>query len=103
MDPAGATIGFYFNLSDDTVITDGRLEWRDLTLDVLALPSGRIEVLDEHELPADLDPTARGHIEAGRRAIMDDPRRVMDEIEGRSRAIYGRLFGRLFGAGTDAT
>jgi hypothetical protein len=34
---------------------------------------------------------------------MDDPRRVMDEIEGRSRAIYGRLFGRLFGAGTDAT
>src|SRR3954465_9064075 len=28
LDPAGGTIGFYFNLSDSTSIDDGRLEWR---------------------------------------------------------------------------
>ena len=47
----GQTIAFYFNLADRTVIADGRLEWRDLTLDVLATPAGRLDVLDEDELP----------------------------------------------------
>ena len=92
-DRSGATIGFYFNLADSTRIADGLIEWRDLTVDVLALPSGRLEVLDEHELPPDLDPATRAHIDAGRRAILDDPRRLMDEIERRSRALYQQRFG----------
>ncbi len=72
LDARGETIGFYFNLADQTVIDDARLEWRDLTLDVLATPAGRLEVLDEDELPADLDATTRARIERGE-AI--DPRR----------------------------
>ena len=47
------------------LIADGRLEWRDLTLDVLATPAGRLDVLDEDELPADLDAATRARIEAG--------------------------------------
>ena len=49
------------------MIDDGRLEWRDLTVDVLATPAGRLEVLDEDELPADLDAATRARIEAGKR------------------------------------
>ncbi len=92
LDGRGETIGFYFNLSDQTVIGDGHLEWRDLTLDVLATPAGRLEVLDEDELPADLDETTRAHIEEARRSILADPGRLTDEIERRSRALYPRVF-----------
>jgi len=100
MDRRRATIGFYFNLSDETVIGDGRIEWRDLTLDVLALPSGRIEVLDEDELPSDLDATTRAHIGEGRQAILADPLSLMDEIERRSNALAGRVFGPAPGPGS---
>jgi Protein of unknown function (DUF402) len=92
LDGRGGTIGFYFNLSDSTVIGDGRLEWRDLTLDVLATPAGRLDVLDEHELPRDLDPVLRTRIAAGKQAILTDPRQVMADIEERSRALYPRVF-----------
>jgi hypothetical protein len=92
LDARGGTIGFYFNLSDGTVIGDGRLEWRDLTLDVLATPAGRLDVLDEDELPRDLDAVTRAHIATARRAILSDPRRLMAEIEDASRAVYGRVF-----------
>ena len=92
LDGRGGTIGYYFNLSDDTVIGDGRLEWRDLTLDVLATPAGRLEVLDEDELPALLDAATRAHIAAAKRAILSDPRQLMAEIEERSRAVYPRVF-----------
>jgi len=96
LDPAGGTIGFYFNLADSTSIDEGRLEWRDLTLDVLAMPSGRLEVLDEDELPPDLDAPTRAHIESGRSAILGDPRGVMDEIERCSREIYGSVYRAVF-------
>lgn len=91
LDVRGQTIGFYFNLSDGTVIDAGRLEWRDLTLDVLATP-GRLEVLDEDELPADLDTATRARIEEAKQSILADPRRLMAEIEARSRALYPRVF-----------
>jgi hypothetical protein len=92
LDPEGRTIGFYFNVSDSTSIGDGRLEWRDLTVDVLAMPSGRLEVLDEHELPADLDAALRARIDRGRDSILTDPQGVMAEIERRSRELYPLVF-----------
>jgi hypothetical protein len=92
MDPAGATIGFYFNLSDGTAVADGRLEWRDLTVDVLVLPGLPVAVLDEHELPPDLDAGLRARIDAARDAVLADPRALTDEIEARSRALHGRVF-----------
>jgi len=94
LDGRGGTIGFYFNLSDSTVIQRERLEWRDLTLDVLATPAGRLDVLDEHELPKDLDPAVRARIAAAKQAILSDPRQLMADIEERSRELYPRVFPR---------
>ncbi len=54
LDRAGQTLGYYFNICDETRITAEVIEWRDLTVDVLAIPGGRLDVLDEHELPAEL-------------------------------------------------
>jgi hypothetical protein len=82
-----STIGFYFNIADRTVITPAQLSWRDLTLDVLATPEGRLDVLDEDELPAVLDDDVRAHIEAGKGAILGEPAAVLAEVEAASRAL----------------
>jgi hypothetical protein len=83
---AGETLGFYFNICDRTRIGAGLIEWRDLIVDVLALPGGRLDVVDEDELPADLSPDVAANIAAGKQAILAAPAAVMAEIEAASRA-----------------
>jgi hypothetical protein len=82
-----ATIGYYFNLADRTSWTAERLDWRDLTVDVLATPQGRLDVLDEDELPPDLDAEASAHIEAGKLALLGATAAVLAEVEAASRAV----------------
>jgi hypothetical protein len=88
LEPAGKTIGYYFNICDETRIGAGVIEWRDLTVDVLALPDGRLDVLDEHELPAELPPDVAATIAAGKAAILTAPAAVLAEIEAASRAAW---------------
>src|SRR5450432_1251968 len=82
-----STVGYYFNLADRTTWTAECLDWRDLTLDVLATPEGRLELLDEDELPAALDADARAHIDAGKAALLGAPAAVLAEVEAASRAL----------------
>jgi hypothetical protein len=82
-----STLGFYFNIADRTVVSPAVLSWRDLTLDVLATPEGRLDVLDEDELPAELDNETRAHIDAGKAAILGAPAAVLGEVEAASRAL----------------
>jgi hypothetical protein len=86
-DRTPSTIGYYFNLADHTRWTAERLDWRDLTVDVLATPEGRLDVLDEDELPPDLDAEARAHIDAGKAALLGATASVLAEIEAASRAV----------------
>jgi Protein of unknown function (DUF402) len=83
----GSTIGYYFNISDETSWTAERVEWRDLALDVLATPAGHVELLDEDELPAGLDATTLAHVAAGKAALLDAPAAVIAEVEAASRAL----------------
>jgi predicted RNA-binding protein associated with RNAse of E/G family len=92
VDPAGRTIGFYFNLADRTRISEATLEWRDLVIDVLATPAGRLEVLDEDELPAAVDAEVAAHIADGKAAILGAPDRLMAEIEAASRGFFPLAF-----------
>lgn len=85
-----ATVGYYFNLADRTRWSDERLDWRDLTVDVLATPAGRLDVLDEDELPADLDAEASAHIEAGKAALLGATSEVLAEVEEASRRVLPR-------------
>jgi hypothetical protein len=87
LDRAGQTLGYYFNICDETRITAGTIEWRDLVVDVLAIPGGRLDVLDEHELPDGLPPGILDHIAVGKDAILAVPAAVMTEIEEASRAV----------------
>jgi hypothetical protein len=81
------TVGYYFNLADRTTWTAERLEWRDLTLDVLATPEGRLDLLDEDELPALLDAEASAHIDEGKTALLGAPAAVLAEVEAASRSL----------------
>ena len=92
LDAGGRTLGFYFNLADRTRIAEGELAWRDLVIDVLATPDGRLELLDEDELPAVVDPEVAAHIAAGKTAILGAPAVVMAEIEAASRALFPLAF-----------
>jgi predicted RNA-binding protein associated with RNAse of E/G family len=89
LDPARKTLGYYFNICDQTRIGAGVVEWRDLIVDVLALPGGRLDVLDEHELPAELPPDVAAHITAGKQEILAAPGAVLAAIEAASRAALG--------------
>jgi len=87
LDPAGQTLGYYFNICDETRITAEVIEWRDLTVDVLAIPGGRLDVLDEHELPPELPTDVAVRIFEGKDDILSAPSAVMAEIEAASRAV----------------
>lgn len=92
LDGAGRTLGYYFNIADETQISPEVISWRDLAIDVLVTPAGRFEVLDEHELPAELDPTLRARVEATRRAIVEHRAHVLAEVEAASRAVAALVF-----------
>jgi predicted RNA-binding protein associated with RNAse of E/G family len=92
LDPDRRTLGFYFNIADRTRIGQAELTWRDLVIDVLATPAGRLDLLDEEELPAVVEPEVAAHLAAGKAAILDAPAVVMAEIEAASRALFPLAF-----------
>jgi predicted RNA-binding protein associated with RNAse of E/G family len=83
---AGRTIAYYCNLVDDTRVTADRIDYTDLTVDVLVKPSGDAMVLDEDELPDDLAPKHRLAIAKALEAIIANPRGLIREIERESAA-----------------
>ena len=85
--PDGRTLAHYFNVGDVTRLTADLLEWHDLAVDVLATPDGGVRVLDEEELPADLDPRVRRYVEQARDSVLGDLPRLIAESESRSPSV----------------
>jgi predicted RNA-binding protein associated with RNAse of E/G family len=92
MNTAGKTLGYYFNIADQTRIEPGRLSWRDLVVDVLVLPGAPPRVLDEDELPANLPAELRATIDAGVAAVVGGGDNLIDEIAAASRRLAPRVF-----------
>ena len=91
LDARGRTLALYFNISDGTRLGEREIAWRDLAVDVLITPDLRCRVLDEDELPADLDRDLRAHIEAARDALCAAPAHTLDAFRARSaRLLAGR-------------
>lgn len=82
----GRTVAYYCNVVDDTTISAERIDYTDLTVDVLVKPSGAVTVLDEDDLPDDLAPKRRIAIAKAMEAIIADPRGLIREIERESAA-----------------
>jgi hypothetical protein len=86
--PNGQTLGLYFNISDHTRISPERICWRDLMVDVLVTPDGRCRVLDEEELPRDLEAELRQRIEATRDDLLAEHGTLLGQIERRSAILF---------------
>ena len=86
--PDGQTLGLYFNISDRTRISPERICWRDLAVDVLVTPDGRFRVLDEEELPRDLEAGLRQRIDATRDYLLCEYRTLLGQLERCSAALF---------------
>ena len=90
IDDALATRALYFNIADSTRISEDRIDWRDLAVDVLISPDGRCRVLDEDELPADLETALLRYIETVRDELCADPLSRLDEYDKLTRSLMQR-------------
>jgi predicted RNA-binding protein associated with RNAse of E/G family len=81
------TLALYFNICDNTHISQEQVAWRDLAVDVLITPDLRCRVLDEDELPDDLEPDLLARINTTRDALCADPTRLLQQFESRSRTL----------------
>jgi len=82
--PAGETIGLYFNISDSTSITPQKIEWRDLIVDIFITPDGRCRIIDEDELPLDINRSLLKTIEMVRGDLISDPVKRLAEFESKT-------------------
>jgi hypothetical protein len=85
------TLALYFNICDNTRISPTEVAWRDLTVDVLITPDLRCRVLDEDELPDNLDMDLLTRINATRDTLCSEPERRLQAFEKRSRALLAEL------------
>jgi predicted RNA-binding protein associated with RNAse of E/G family len=79
------TAAYYFSLATETTIGEDVVAYTDLSVDVLVRPSGETTVLDEEELPPDLDPRLRAVVARALETIATNPRRLVAEIERATR------------------
>jgi hypothetical protein len=91
--PSGSTLAHYFNLAAETSISDDTISWCDLALDVLVRPAAPPVVLDEEDLPADLEPGLRAQIEAACRDVLRQQVAIIEQLEEQATVLWPRLFG----------
>ena len=84
------SVALYFNISDRTRIGEQSIEWRDLAVDILISPDGRCRVLDEDELPADLDAALRAYIDVTRDELCRRPLSRLGEYDKLTRSLMQR-------------
>lgn len=86
----GRTLAYYCNVVTDTRIEPDLVAYTDLVVDVLLRPSGAADVLDEDELPEDLDPAHRLAIAKALEVLIANPRFLIREIEQETGAALRR-------------
>jgi predicted RNA-binding protein associated with RNAse of E/G family len=81
------TVAFYVNIATDTTIEPALIAYLDLVVDVLIRPSGALEVLDEDDLPASIEPRYRLAIAKALETCVTEGRRLSAEIERETQAV----------------
>jgi len=81
----GRTLAYYVNVSAAPRIAADTVEWLDLAVDILVRPDASFLVLDEDEIPPDIDPAHRRSIARALEAIVTSPRGFAREMESASR------------------
>ena len=85
LDQQQRSLALYFNICDHVSLTREQIAWRDLTVDVLITPDARCRVLDEDELPDDLEPDLRHLISTTTTQLCQSSTHLLAAFEARSR------------------
>lgn len=91
LEPTGKTLAYYFNVGDVARLEAGVLEWHDYAVDILATPDGRVQVLDEDELPNDMNLKLRAHVQHARDRILGELPELIRKAERRSKDVLARV------------
>lgn len=95
---------YYFNIADQISLQPQEFSWRDLVVDVLIHPrpylppcqggvergldtDSAVHVLDENELPADLNPELTNYIQSAKSLILRDYRNIIHEADATLRKL----------------
>lgn len=77
----GSYLGSYFNLVKDTSITERRVSYIDLIVDVMVLPDGSHAVLDLDELPQPLHSFEDGSVEWHLQQLISQKDKIVAELK----------------------
>jgi protein associated with RNAse G/E len=77
----GLAIAHYCSIATGVAIADDLIEYLDLVVDVLIDTKGNALVLDEDELPHDLDPRHRRTINRALEELTGNTRRLIAEVD----------------------
>jgi len=87
-DERGKSLGDYFNIADEVKISPQQFEWRDLIIDIFIDQKGRVAILDENELPKNLDTKLTNYIRRATGKVLRSHSEILNETN--------RLAARLF-------
>lgn len=80
-DKNGKILSNYFNVADSISLTENEFKWRDLIVDILVSPKGVLEVLDENEVPYDLDRKLMNYIKNSKTLILQEYKFIIEETD----------------------
>jgi uncharacterized protein len=80
------TIVFYFNISRNTKILERSVEWNDMIVDVAVFPDGKTMILDEDEIPKNMDSNDLKLIENTKHEIFSSLEEIVTQLEERTRS-----------------
>jgi len=86
--PQGGHLGDYFNIADRIHLSNLQFEWRDLIVDVFISPQGEISMLDENELPADIDANLARYIDQSTQFIIGNHRKILSELNSLTAKLF---------------
>ncbi|HUI46012.1 MAG TPA: DUF402 domain-containing protein [Nitrospirota bacterium] len=72
---------YYFNIADRVSLEQTRFVWRDLVVDILIDEHENAHILDEDELPSDLNPELRDHIERAKNHLLTHYHQIIAEVK----------------------
>ena len=75
----GDLLGDYFSIADSVRLSTKEFFWRDLIVDILVLPTGNVEVLDEDEVPEFLEENLRNYIKSGKQILLRNYHAIIAE------------------------
>jgi hypothetical protein len=73
---------YYFNIADRVALRTGEFAWRDLVIDIAVDDTGTAAILDDHELPPDLDDDLARYIRSAVDHVLGHYREIIAEADG---------------------